>query len=109
MAGVPGRSGGPRQGAGRPKKDITDDVDDARIVGPGNQTPLEFGLMVMNDNELPDKLRMDAARLIIAYIHPKKGESGKKEQAQAQAQAAATGRFGRREPPRLVTSDGKNV
>ncbi len=109
MAGVKGRSGGARPGAGRPRKEH-DPEEGKTIATPGNQTPLEFLLSVMNDNSLDDKLRLDAAKTAAQYVHPKKGESsGKKEEAEAKAKAAASGKFGRREPPRLVASGGKTV
>lgn len=45
MAGVKGRSGGARPGAGRPKKDP---AEEQTIATNGDQTPLEFLLSVMN-------------------------------------------------------------
>ena len=44
------------------------------------------------------------------YDYAKKGESsGKKEEAAAKAKAAGAGKFGRREPPKLVAAGGKSV
>lgn len=109
MAGAKGRSGGARAGAGRPKKERDPD-EDLTISTNGNQTPLEFLLTVMNDNAVADKLRLEAAKTAAQYVHPKKGESsGKKEEAEAKAKAAAAGRFGRREPPKLVAAGGQKL
>ena len=107
MAGVKGRSGGPRPGSGRPKKD---EAEKLTIATSGAQTPLEFLLSVMNDNEVEDKLRLDAAKTAAQYVHPKKGESsGKKEEADARAKAAGAGKFGARQGPKLVANGGRVV
>ena len=107
MAGAKGRSGGARPGAGRPKKDPAEDVT---IATSGDQTPLEFLLAVMNDNAVADRLRLEAAKTAAQYVHPKKGESnGKKDSDAEKHKAAAAGRFGRREAPRLAASGGKPV
>lgn len=109
MAGVKGRSGGARPGAGRPRKE-RDPADDLTIATSGDQSPLEFLLSVMNDNAIADKLRLEAAKTAAQYVHPKKGESsGKKEEAEARAKAAGAGKFGRREPPKLVAAGGQKI
>lgn len=109
MAGVKGRSGGARPGAGRPKKE-RDPEDDLTIATNGDQSPLEFLLTVMNDNSVADKLRLEAAKTAAQYCHPKKGESsGKKEEAEARTKAAGAGRYGRREAPKLVAAGGQKV
>ena len=102
MAGVKGRSGGARSGAGRPPKEQQEKVT---IATSGNQTPLEFLLSVMNDNDVEDKLRLEAAKTAAKYVHPKKGESsGKKEAAEERAKSAGAGKYGQRAGPRLVAS-----
>ena len=107
MAGAKGRSGGARPGAGRPKKDKTEELT---IATSGEQTPLEFLLAVMNDNGVADRLRLEAAKTAAQYVHPKKGESsGKKEEAAKNRKSAAGGRFGTRVPPKVVASGGKLV
>lgn len=102
MAGTKGRSGGARPGAGRKPKDP---AEEQTIATSGNQTPLEFLLTVMNDNELADKLRLEAAKTAAQYVHPKKGEGGKKDDAADRAKAAAGGKFGVRQGPRLVANN----
>lgn len=102
MAGVKGRSGGARPGAGRKPKDPAEELT---IATSGNQTPLEFLLTVMNDNAIADKLRLDAAKTAAQYVHPKKGEGGKKEDAADRAKTAAGGKFGPRQGPRLVANN----
>lgn len=72
--------------------------------------PRAFLLAAMNDGLLDPKLRIDAAKALMPFEFAKKGESsGKKEEAAAKAKAAANGKFGRREPPKLVAAGGKPV
>ena len=104
MAGKPGRSGGARNGAGRPPQAKEEKLT---IASNGAQTPLEFLLSVMNDNEVEDKLRLDAAKTAAQYCHPKKGEGGKKDEDLEKAKKAGAGKFGASAPPpRLVSNRG---
>ncbi|ANY85978.1 terminase small subunit [Pseudomonas putida] len=64
-----------------------------------HRDPKDFLLSVMNDLGSEPKLRVDAAKALMPFIHPRKGESGKKDQAQAKAEQAATGKFGARRGP----------
>lgn len=107
MAGKPGRSGGARPGAGRPKKE-RDSSEELTIATNGDQTPLEFLLSVMNDNMVADRLRLDAAKTAAQYVHAKVGEGGKKVQKQAEAEKVA-GRFAAAAPPRLAAAGGMKI
>lgn len=71
--------------------------------------PLDYLLEVMRDPTEERGRRMQAATLAAPYCHPKKGESSKKDDAAAKTKAAAAGKFGRREPPKLVAAGGKPV
>lgn len=93
MAGVKGRSGGARPGAGRPPKDPADDLT---IATSGNQKPAEFLLTVMNDNAVADKLRIDAAKALLSAEVRRAENGGKKAEKQAAAEGVASGRFGLR-------------
>ncbi|MEW2925014.1 MULTISPECIES: terminase small subunit [Pseudomonas] len=64
-----------------------------------HRDPKDFLLSVMNDLGSEPKLRVDAAKALMPFVHPRKGESGKKDQAQANADKAATGKFGTRRGP----------
>lgn len=64
--------------------------------------PKDFLLAVMNDFETEPKLRVDAAKALMPFVHPRKGESGKKEAAKDKAAGAAQGRFGVRKGPLAV-------
>lgn len=104
MAGVKGRSGGARKGAGRkpaPKR------PPAVLDVPAGQDPLEFLLSVMNSAETDPRLRVRAAVAAAQYVHPKRGEGGKKEQAEKAAGDAASGKFKPSAPPRLVVNNTK--
>ncbi len=95
--------GGARPGAGRKPKPKEEKLT---IATSGTQTPLEFLLSVMNDNEIEDRLRIDAAKTAAQYVHAKKGEGGVKDEKQEAAKKAGAGKFGAAAPPRLVSSRG---
>lgn len=103
MSGKPGRSGGARPGAGRPKKEP--------VVLPLSVTyedPLAFLKAVMNNNGAEAKLRVDAAKALMPFVHQKLGEGGKKDQKQQDAEKVAS-KFGAQAPPRLAAAGGKQV
>ncbi len=109
MAGVKGKSGGPRKnsggarvGAGRKPQPQEEKLT---IATNGAQSPLEFLLSVMNDNEIDDRLRIDAAKTAAQYCHLKKGDGGIKDEKAEKAKAAGTGKFGASAPPRLVANN----
>jgi phage terminase small subunit len=67
-----------------------------------HRDPKDFLLAVMNDFDSDAKLRVDAAKALMPFIHPRKGESGKKEVAKDKAAGAAQGKFGVRKGPLSV-------
>ena len=115
MAGVKGRSGGPRANAGgarpgagrkpkpKPEPTVLDTpADEADMLSLLKQIAL--GQIDASTTQVR------AAIAAVQYTHAKKGESsGKKEEAADKAKAAAAGRFGRREAPRLVANGGSKV
>ncbi|MFH7319782.1 hypothetical protein ACHHRT_04115 [Desulfurivibrio sp. D14AmB] len=80
MAGVKGRSGGPRPGSGRPRLNMGE-----ATTGKVYETPEDFLLDVMNDPGTDARLRVDAAKALLAR--------GKKAGQKEKAAKAATGRF----------------
>lgn len=70
--------------------------------------PLEFLIAAMNDPAAAPKLRVEAAKALMPFVHARKGESGKKEQKDAAAKRVA-GRFSAAAPPKLVAAGGKKV
>jgi hypothetical protein len=75
MAGVKGRSGGARPGAGRKKKPENEGTEFAASTA--GKSPLEVLEFFMNDPEVPVALRLKAAGLAAPFKHKKLGESGK--------------------------------
>lgn len=68
--------------------------------------PLKFLMAVMNDGTEEIDVRKDAAKAMLPYIHPKKGETGKKDARNAAAKAAAgASKFGSMAPPKLVVNN----
>lgn len=110
MAGKPGRSGGARPGAGRkPKLPVVINVE----VPPSIETlthkdPQLFLMALMNDISADVKVRADAAKALMPFMHQKKGEAGKKEE-RADAAKKVAGRFSPSAPPKLVAAGGKKV
>lgn len=113
MAGVKGRSGGARPGAGRPRK-TPQEADQALAQGPAKaevvpavpgQDPLDFLLAVQNNPHAPLKDRIRAAVAAAQYKHTKSGDGGKKDAAADKAKKAAAGRFAQKAPPRLVVNN----
>ena len=61
--------------------------------------PKDFLLAVMNDFGSEAKLRVDAAKALMPFMHQRKGDAGKKQDKQDAAKQAGTGRFGTGAPP----------
>lgn len=75
-------------------------------TSPKYDDPLAFLLDVMNDPGRDIDVRKDAAKAMLPYVHPKKGEGGKKDARNAAAQVAAgRGKFGAMAPPKLVVNN----
>ncbi|MEY8174028.1 terminase small subunit [Burkholderia multivorans] len=70
--------------------------------------PKAFLIAAMNDARTEQKLRIDAAKALMPFIHKRLGEGGKKEQRDEAAKKVA-GRFAQAAPPRLVANGGKKV
>jgi phage terminase small subunit len=63
---------------------------------PPTADPVEFLTKVMNAPAADLRLRIDAAKAMLPFKHKKLGEGGKKDEKEAAAKAAGTGRFGLR-------------
>ncbi|MNM07996.1 hypothetical protein D3C76_103520 [compost metagenome] len=110
----------PVKGAVKGVKGETDDSGLAEAVGEVEPAGFELGtalmhrdpksflLAVMNDLGTEPKLRVDAAKALMPFVHQRKGEGGKKEERQKVAEQAAS-KFGRQAPPKLVAENGKKV
>jgi phage terminase small subunit len=92
MAGTKGKSGGKREGAGRPPE------EPAFVDGLSADDSLVFLLAVQNNPAIDIKERIKASIALAAYQHAKKGDTGKKEDKQKSAETAA-GKFSTTPPP----------
>ena len=110
MAGKPGRSGGARPGSG-PKPKEAQKLTIPVPVGDSlaHKDPKVFLLALMNDLEADVKLRADAAKALMPFMHTKLGEGGKKDQQQDAAKRVAGGKFAAAAPPKLVAAGGKSL
>jgi phage terminase small subunit len=96
MAGVKGRSGGARPGAGRKPKEPT-----ILALAATYDDPEKFLRAVMNDSATDAKVRVDAAKALMPFVHAKKGAAAGKPDGQVKP---GTARYGVRQGPRLVAS-----
>lgn len=107
MAGVKGRSGGPRAnsggarpGAGRkPAPKVMLDIPVPVADSLAHKDPMVFLMALMNDLEADIKVRADAAKALLPFIHGKKGEGGKKDEQLDAAKKAGKGRFAAAQAP----------
>lgn len=107
MAGVKGRSGGARPGAGRPRK--TPAVEQQKAPTPVEATDmLDMLKKVALGQVEATALQVRAAIAAVQYTHIKAGDGGKKEAQQEAAEKVAS-RFAPAPPPRLVASGGKKL
>lgn len=119
MAGKPGMKGGggKREGAGRkkaepvklsvqvPKVDDSANLIEVDKLTLAHKDPKIFLLALMNDLEADIKLRADAAKSLMPFMHMKKGEGGIKDARQDAAKKAAVGKFGAAAPPKLIVNN----
>lgn len=110
MAGVKGRSGGPRPnsggarpGAGRKPKPKPEPVP----LTDRDMLSLLQDIALGRIDASP--LQVRAAIAAVQYTHAKKGEGGKKEESAGKARAAGSGKFGQAAPPRLAAANGRKV
>lgn len=99
MAGVKGKSGGARPGAGRKKKEP---------APAAFADPLDFLREVWQGNIDASATQVRAAQAALPFLHQKLGESGKKEKRNEAAKGVAS-RFAPAAAPKLVAAGGKKV
>ena len=90
-------SGGKRAGAGR--KPV---IHAPLPASPIQQTPLDFLLATMRDEDADPRIRLEAAKAAAAYLHPKACEIGVKDQRNVAAKKAASGKFATPLPPATI-------
>lgn len=107
MAGKPGKSGGVRPGAGRkPAQPVKLNIPVPVTETLAHKDPKVFLLALMNDLEADVKLRADAAKALMPFMHTKLENTIKADKQDA-AKKAAAGKFGAAAPPKLVAVNGR--
>lgn len=105
MAGVKGRSGGARAGAGRPRK-----PKDETAKAPPPLIEADDMLDLLQKVALGQveatALQVRAAIAAVQYTHPKKAEGGKKGERSAAAKKASSGKYA---PSAAPPPGGKRV
>jgi len=105
MAGVKGRSGGARKGAGRPRKTPVV-VESSEQEGPvliEADDMLDMLRKVALGQVDATALQVRAAIAAVQYEHPKAGDGGKKEAKGRAAKTAGAGKYApSAPPPRMV-------
>ena len=101
MAGVKGRSGGKRPGAGRK---VAEPVF-IRAESLLTSDPKQFLTALMNDGEADIKIRADAAKALLAAELRMAEAKGKKSELADAAKKAGSGKFGMSAPPKLVVNN----
>jgi len=100
MAGVKGRSGGARAGAGRKAKGPTYIAPKEAAAVPGE--PLDprptLELIALGHMDV-SPAQMKALLALLPYVHTKKGEGGKKDEKADAAKKAGAGKFAAAAPP----------
>lgn len=102
MAGVKGKSGGARPGAGRKPKPKPEPVP------LGGLDMLEMLQQVALGYVDATPLQVRAAIAAVQYTHTKKGDGGKKEEVADKAKKAAS-KFAPAAAPKLVASGGRKL
>lgn len=93
--------GGARPGAGRkPKEKQAVKLDLSGVLADAltHKDPKAFLLAVMNDGMSDAKIRVDAAKALMPFMHQKVGD-GIKDARQDAAKKAGAGKFGAAAPP----------
>lgn len=80
-------------------------IVDVERLSLAHKDPKVFLLALMNDLEADIKLRADAAKSLMPFMHNKLGEGGKKDLKQEAAKSASNGRFGASAPPLRVVGN----
>ena len=93
MTNTKAKHGGARVGAGRPP------AQPSFSAATGNDDPRAFLIAAMNDIALDMKLRLEAAKTLMPFVHRKHDEGKKTTQANAAQKVAAGGKFASGAPP----------
>lgn len=100
MAGVKGRSGGARPGAGRKRKEPQSvSLEAAQVVhGEALDPRPTLELIALGHMEVGAQ-QYKALVALLPYVHVKKGDGGKKDEKADRAKQAAGGKYAAAGPP----------
>lgn len=114
MAGVKGKSGGPRPnaggkrpGAGRKPNPKPVTVPVVTPLPESGQDMLKFLQAVALGHVEATTVQVRAAIAAVQYTHTKRGDGGKKEDVEEKAKKAAGGKFAAAAPPKLAAVNGR--
>lgn len=81
------------------KKTDPPPVDPDPYIPAASDDPMIFLRKMMNDLEADPKMRLDAAKALMPYVHGRVAEQGKKDAKAQAAKEASKGRFSAGAPP----------
>lgn len=93
--------GGARKGAGRlagGQNRATREANEAARAVPQTNDPVAWLTNLMTDPQQAIRMRIEAAKALLAYVHPKI-KTGAKQSEQAALKKASTGKFAASAPP----------
>jgi phage terminase small subunit len=88
--------------AGKVNSPTEAEVPDDVLVFAEFDDPRDFLVAVMNEQAAEPRLRVDAAKALMPYIHGKVADQGKKEARQDAAKEVGKGRYAQGKPPLSV-------
>ena len=77
------------------------DLDEVLPQRTGEAESVLFFRKILNDDSMPIRMRMEAAKQLLPYQAKRAGETGKKDDREKKAKETAK-KFAKNEPPRLV-------
>ncbi|WP_136477001.1 terminase small subunit [Pseudomonas sp. DG56-2] len=88
--------------AGKVNSPAPAETPDDALVFAEFDDPRDFLVAVMNEQSAEPKLRVDAAKALMPYVHGKMADQGKKEARQDAAKEVGKGRYAQGKPPLSV-------
>jgi phage terminase small subunit len=105
MATTPGKHGGARPGSGPKKREaVKMSIPVPVTESLAHKDPKIFLMALMNDLEADIKIRADAAKSLMPFMHAKL-EAGVKDAKADAAKKAGAGKFGAAAPPKLIVNN----
>ena len=87
------------------KKATPPETDPDPYIPASSDDPMAFLKSMMNDLEADPKMRLDAAKALMPYVHGRIAEAGKKDAKANAAKVAGKGKFSAGTAPKLVVNN----